>query len=199
MEKPKTIHDFDGFPDKLFRQEYPAPGTPAFAKETINTVNKTKIKQDFEWGLDHGTWSVLLPMYPQADIPVYQLSIDYTKGAQYHFDLAKELFELRKKGVLIIGSGNIVHNLSRLKWIDGAYDWATEFDTLTKKLIDNNDFQSLINYDKLGEAAKLSVPTNEHYLPLLYALALKSDKDNIFYFNDKVTMGSISMRSLLIG
>jgi 4,5-DOPA dioxygenase extradiol len=198
MEKPKTIHDFGGFPDKLFQQQYPAPGAPRFAKETITLIQTTRVNEDYNWGLDHGTWSVLLPMYPQAEIPVYQLSLDYTKNPQYHYNLAKELFELRKKGVLIIGSGNIVHNLSRLKWTNDAFDWALEFDAQVKKLIDQNDFQSLINYEKLGEAAKLSVPANDHYLPLLYSLALKCANDNITYFNDKVLMGAVSMRSLLI-
>lgn len=197
--RPQTIHDFGGFPDKLFAAQYPAQGSPAFAEETIKAVNLTKIEQDHEWGLDHGTWSVLLPMYPKADIPVFQLSIDYTKPPQYHYDLAKQLSSLRKKGVLIIGSGNIVHNLGRINWQGGAYDWALEFDQLSKDLISTRQHQKLINYKDLGQAAMLSIPTNDHYLPLLYVLAMQEKKEEAAFFNENVDMGSISMRSVKIG
>lgn len=198
MEQPKTIHDFGGFPDELFAQQYPAKGSPEFAKETQALITKTKVQSDFEWGLDHGTWSVLLPMFPQADIPVYQLSIDYSKPPQYHYELAKELAELRKRGVLIVGSGNIVHNLRMIDWNGKAFDWAIEFDEKIKKFIDEKNHNDIINYEKLGKLAQLAVPTNDHYLPLLYSLALQDKKDSVKYFNDKCEMGSISMRSLII-
>ena len=198
MEQPKTIHDFGGFPDELFAQQYPAKGSPEFAKETQALITKTKVQSDFEWGLDHGTWSVLLPMFPQADIPVYQLSIDYSKPPQYHYELAKELAELRKRGVLIVGSGNIVHNLRMIDWNGKAFDWAIEFDEKIKKFIDEKNHNDIINYEKLGQLAQLAVPTNDHYLPLLYSLALQDKKDSVQYFNDKCEMGSISMRSLII-
>ena len=198
MEQPKTIHDFGGFPDELFAQQYPVKGSPEFAKETQSLITKTKVQSDFEWGLDHGTWSVLLPMYPDAGIPVFQLSIDYSQPPQFHYELAKELAKLREKGVLIIGSGNIVHNLGMIDWTGKAYDWAIEFDATIKKLIDERNHSAIINYDKLGSIAKLAIPTNDHYLPLLYALALQEKNENISYFNEKCEMGSVSMRSLII-
>lgn len=199
MERPKTIHDFGGFPQELFDVQYPVPGSPDFAKETQALITKTKVQSDLEWGLDHGTWSVLLPMFPKADIPVFQLSIDYTQPPQYHYDLAKELAALRKKGVLIIGSGNIVHNLGMIDWSGKAFDWTIEFDARIKQFMDKGDHASVVNYEKLGTIAKLAVPTNDHYLPLLYSLALQEKNDPIAYFNDKCEMGSISMRSLKIG
>jgi 4,5-DOPA dioxygenase extradiol len=199
MERPRTIHDFGGFPDELFAQQYPVPGSPELAKETQSLITRTKVQSDLEWGLDHGTWSVLLPMYPKADIPVFQLSIDYSKPPQYHYDLAKELASLRKKGVLIIGSGNIVHNLGMIDWGGKAYDWAIEFDEKIKKFIDNGDHSSIINYQQMGRIAQLAVPTNDHYLPLLYALALQDKGDALSYFNAKCEMGSMSMRSVKIG
>lgn len=199
MERPRTIHDFGGFPDALFKKEYKAPGAPELALQTQSLITKTKVESDFEWGLDHGTWSVLLPMYPQADIPVFQLSIDYIKPPQYHYYLAKELALLRTKGVLIVGSGNIVHNLSLIKWQGAPYDWAIEFDNVIKQRIDSADHKSIIEYEKLGNAAKLSVPTNDHYLPLLYALALQGKNEPVKHFNEKIDLGSASMRSLVIG
>ena len=199
MERPKTIHDFGGFPDELFAQQYPAMGSPEFAKEVQSLVTKTKVQADLDWGLDHGTWSVLLPMYPNADIPVFQLSIDYSQPPQYHYDLAKELAALRKKGVLIIGSGNIVHNLGMIDWNGKAYDWAIEFDEKIKKFIDSGDHSSIINYQNMGKIAQLAVPTNDHYLPLLYSLALQEKNETLSYFNAKCEMGSVSMRSVKIG
>lgn len=198
MPKPRTIHDFGGFPDELFNTQYPAPGSPAFAMETIKTIKKTTVHEDDEWGLDHGCWSVLKPMFPKADIPVFQLSLDYTQGPQYHYDLAKELAALRTKGVLIIGSGNIVHNLGLFTMKDMAYDWAIEFDEKIKNLIEKKEHQPIINYSTLGKAALLSVPSNEHYLPLLYTLALQDKTDSLQFFNDKTTAGSISMRSVIL-
>ena len=202
MEKPKTIHDFGDFPDSLFAQQYPAAGSPEFAKETQALITKTKVELNQDWGLDHGTWSVLLPMFPKADIPVFQLSIDYSKPPQYHYDLAKELSALRKKGVLIIGSGNIVHNLGMIDWSGPngqPYDWAVEFDEKIKKFIDDRNHQGIIDYDKLGSIAKLAVPTNDHYLPLLYSMALQEKNESLTYFNAKCEMGSMSMRSVKIG
>lgn len=199
MEKPKTIHDFGGFPRELFEQQYPAPGSPELAKQVGLVVKTTDVKDDYQWGLDHGTWSVLLPMYPQADIPVLQLSIDYSKPPQYHYELAKQLKELRRKGVLIMGSGNIVHNLGMIDFENKTrFEWAYEFDEKIKGFIDKGDHESVIRYDKLGTIARYAVPTNDHYLPLMYTLGLQDKKDNISYFNDKMDAGSISMRSILI-
>ena len=200
MEKPRTIHDFGGFPPELYQVSYPAPGSAELATDTRNAVTKTNIGLDEHWGLDHGCWSILIKAYPEADIPVVQLSLDYTQSPQYHFELAKEIESLRHKGVLIVGSGNMVHNLRMLDWNNqtGGFDWSMEANTKFKELILNNDFTSLINYDKLGKAIQLSIPTPEHYLPLLYALALKNKHEKITFFNDQLVMGSISMLSLKI-
>ena len=199
MEIPKTIHDFGGFPDDLFQQQYPAPGAPEVSKATIDLVKNVHIEQDFDWGLDHGTWSVLKPMYPKADIPVYQLSIDYSKPIEFHYNLGKELSELRNKGVLIIGSGNIVHNLSSIKFGGGStYDWAQEFDSTIAEYIDDRDFNSVINFQNLGELSKMAHPAYDHFLPLLYTLGVVHKTDQITYFNNTFEMGSIAMRSLLI-
>ncbi len=201
MEKPKTIHDFGGFPQELFDVQYPAPGSPAIAQQTKEAITSTEVGLDQQWGLDHGTWSVVKHLYPKADIPVIQLSLDYTKGPQYHFELAKELASLRKKGVLIIGSGNIVHNLGIIDWQnqDRGFDWAVEANTTMKSLITNGDYAPLINYTTMGKAFQLSIPTPEHYLPMLYTLGLKDDKDTVTIFNDKTIMGSIAMTSLMMG
>ncbi|RYE23316.1 MAG: 4,5-DOPA dioxygenase extradiol [Sphingobacteriales bacterium] len=199
MEKPKTIHDFGGFPKELFDAEYPAPGAPDLATETMKLIKSTEVKDDHQWGLDHGTWSVLLPMYPKADIPVFQLSIDYYQSPQYHYELAKELAALRKKGVLIMGSGNIVHNLRMIDFEGKCkFDWAYEFDDKIKSFIEHGDDAGVVNYHKLGSIADMAVPTNDHYLPLLYSLGVKNSKDEVEFFNDKMDAGSISMRSLLI-
>lgn len=201
MPQPRTIHDFGGFPKALFDVQYPAPGSPALAQETASLIHKTPVGLDHEWGLDHGTWTVVRHMYPNANIPVLQLSIDYTKPPRYHYELAKELAALRKKGVLIIGSGNMVHNLRILNWqlTDKGYDWAIEMNDTFKTLIHNNDHDSLINYEHLGQAAKMSIPTPEHYLPLLYILGLKEEDEKVGFFNDKTLMGSISMTSVKVG
>lgn len=201
MEKPKTIHDFGGFPQELFDVQYPAPGSPAIAQQTKEAITSTEVGLDQQWGLDHGTWSVVKHLYPKADVPVIQLSLDYTKGPQYHFELAKELASLRKKGVLIIGSGNIVHNLGIIDWQnqDRGFDWAVEANTTMKSLITNGDYAPLINYTTMGRAFQLSIPTPEHYLPMLYTLGLKDDKDTVTIFNDKTIMGSIAMTSLMMG
>lgn len=201
MEKPRTIHDFSGFPQALFDVQYPAPGSPALAGETAALIHKAEVGLDHEWGLDHGTWSVVRRMYPDADIPVLQLSLDYTKGPQYHYELAREIEALRSKGVLIIGSGNMVHNLRILDWHkpDTGYDWAIEMNEKFKNFITANDHSPLIRYDTLGQAGKLSIPTPDHYLPLLYVLGLQNDKDKVSFFNDYLTMGSISMTSVVVG
>jgi 4,5-DOPA dioxygenase extradiol len=201
MDRPRTIHDFYGFPEALHSKLYPAPGSPALARKTGELVGKAPVALDEAWGLDHGTWSVLARMFPRADIPVVQLSLDATRTPAWHYDLARELKPLREHGVLIMGSGNIVHNLRRIsrQLPDTGFDWAIEFDASIKALIDKGDHQGIIDYPRLGRAAQLSVPTNEHYLPLLYALAVKDETEPIAYFNDAATMGSISMRSLLIG
>ena len=201
MEAPRTIHDFGGFPQELFDIQYPAPGSPDLANETKNIVEKTEIGLDDKWGLDHGAWSVIKHLYPNADVPVIQMSIDYTKPAQYHFELAKELSSLRKKGILIIGSGNMVHNLGMVDWdkLKGkpfAFDWAIEANDKMKSFILNENFQSLIDYDKQGRSFELAIPTPEHYLPLIYTLALKDKNDSITIFNDQPVGGSISMTSV---
>ena len=199
MEMPKTIHDFYGFPKALFDVDYPAPGTPQLAKETQKLITRTSVHLDHDWGLDHGTWSVLVKMYPDANIPVFQLSLDRTKGAPYHYELAKELLELRKKGVLIVGSGNIVHNLRMASFAENPtpYDWAIEFDETAKNLIEKGDHRALIHYDRLGKAAQLAIPTPDHYWPLIYTLALKNKKDQLDFFNEELAFASGSMRSLI--
>lgn len=204
MEKPTTIHDFGGFPKALFQVRYPAPGSPALADETKKTVTGTKVGLDESWGLDHGCWSVIKHLYPAADVPVIQLSLDYFKTPQAHYELAGELSELRKKGVLIIGSGNIVHNLAMVAWDklnsdEYGYSWALEARDTMKNLILEGDHTSLTKYELLGKAFKLAIPTPEHYLPLLYVLALKGNDEELSFFNDKTIAGSLAMTSLKIG
>jgi 4,5-DOPA dioxygenase extradiol len=204
MDFPKTIHDFGGFPQALFDVQYPAPGNPTLAKETAGLIHITKVELDHDWGLDHGTWTVVRHMYPNANIPVLQLSIDYSKGPQYHYELGKELYTLRKKGVLIIGSGNMVHNLGMVAWHklnekEYAYDWAAKMNSKFKELIENGNHQALINYSALGKEALLAIPTPEHYLPLMYTLGLKDKKDNVSFFNDTAVGGSLTMTSVKFG
>ncbi len=203
MQNPKTIHDFGGFPKALFDVQYPAPGNPELAKEIQENVQKTTVSPDQSWGLDHGAWSVIKHLFPQADIPVLELSIDYTKPPQYHYELAGELAWLRNKGVLIIGSGNMVHNLGLVAWdkmnVDNyGYDWAIEASTKMKSLILDGDHNSLIKYDLLGNNFKYAIPTPEHYLPLIYTLALKNENEKITFFNDKAMAGSLTMTSIKI-
>lgn len=195
MENPKTIHDFGGFPPKLFRQEYPAPGFPELASFTSEIISSTFVEQDLDWGLDHGTWGVLKPMFPNANIPVIQISLDYTKPLKHHFEMAKQLKNLRNKGVLIIGSGNIVHNLSKFQRKGIPHDWAIEFDEYIKQLIIARDFEALMNFESFGKAADLSVPTKEHFLPMLYSLALLDKNEELDFFNESIDLGSISMTS----
>jgi 4,5-DOPA dioxygenase extradiol len=203
MKNPPTIHDFGGFPKELYEIKYPAPGNPQLAKEIQSMTKSTDILLDEKWGLDHGAWSVIKHMYPKANIPVIQLSLDYYKKPQQHYELAKELNSLRNKGVLIVGSGNLVHNLRLVDWqkLDEnvGYDWALEANNTQKQLMLDGNHQALINYSKLGKAFEMAIPTPEHYLPLLYVLALQDNKDNLRFFNDKPVAGSLTMTSVKIG
>lgn len=204
MERPKTIHDFGGFPEELYQVQYPASGKPELAKEVKNEVSKTEIGLDVNWGLDHGTWTVIKHMYPEADVPVIQMSLDYQQTPQNHYELAKELNFLHNKGVLIVGSGNMVHNLRMVDWRrlgeeDFGYDWALEAGEKMKKYILSGNHRQLINYQKQGKEFNLAIPTPEHYLPLLYALALKDDNEQVSLFNDKAVGGSLTMTSVKIG
>lgn len=202
MQNPPTIHDFGGFPQALFDVQYPAKGSPELAQETKSIITKTEVGLDDKWGLDHGAWSVIKHLYPNADIPVIQMSIDYSQPAKYHYELAKEISSLRQKGVLIIGSGNIVHNLRMVAWKklneQYAYDWAIEANEKMKSHILSGDHQKLIDFKSQGKAFDLAIPTPEHYLPLLYTLALKEENEKITLFNDKAVGGSLSMTSLKI-
>lgn len=204
MDYPKTIHDFGGFPQALFDVHYPAPGNSQLALETKELIKTTDVGLNHDWGLDHGAWTVVRKMYPAANIPVLQLSIDFSKPALYHYNLAKELAALRKKGVLIIGSGNMVHNLRMVAWdkLDQpgfGFDWAIEMHELFKTKIIHRDHQALINYEALGKAAKLAVPTPDHYYPLLYTLGLQEKNEEPVFFNDKLVAGSLNMTSVKFG
>ena len=201
MENPRTIHDFGGFPQALFNVQYKAPGNPALATEIQKQIQVTHVGLDHEWGLDHGAWSVIRRMYPGANIPVLQLSIDYTKPPQYHYELARELNSLRSKGVLIMGSGNMVHNLGMLNWgsPNAGFDWAQEINGVFIKHLQNGDHKALIEFEKLGTAAKLAIPTPDHYFPLLYTLGLQGKNESVSIFNNELQMGSISMTSVRFG
>jgi len=204
MELPRTIHDFGGFPKALFDVQYPAQGSPELANETKSLITTTNVELDHKWGLDHGAWSVIKHLYPEADVPVIQMSLDYYQTPQYHYDLMKELSSLRKMGVLIIGSGNMVHNLRLVAWdnFDSdnfAFDWALEASEKMKKYILNGDHKKLINYRCHGKAFELAIPTPEHYLPLLSVMALKEENEDVQLFNDKAVAGSLTMTSVKIG
>lgn len=198
MSHPRTIHDFGGFPKALFDVEYPAPGSPPLA-ERVRELSPVPVAMDREWGLDHGAWSVLCRMYPGADIPVVQLSLDRALTPARHYELGRSLRALRREGVLIVGSGNIVHNLGALVRRDTASDWAVEFDQRVAELILAGDHDALIGFSELGPAARLAVPTAEHFLPLLYLLALQSPGEPVSFFVERVTLGAISMRSVIVG
>lgn len=203
MSAPRTIHDFGGFPQALFDVQYPAPGKPELARETQQILLPTTVDLDHEWGLDHGTWSVVKHLYPKADIPVLQLSIDYTKPPQFHFDLAKQLSALREKGVLIIGSGNIIHNLRlvdfrNMEKDNYGYDWAIEANHIFHNHLQSGNYKALIDYQNLGKSVQLAIPTPDHYLPLLYVLGLQGKGESISLFNDKLQAGSLSMTSVKI-
>lgn len=204
MEHPRTIHDFGGFPQELFDVQYPAPGMPALAEETRNLISSTQVGLDHDWGLDHGAWTVVRHMFPDAKIPVLQLSIDYAKPAAWHYELAKELAALRRKGVLIIGSGNMVHNLRLIAWDKleqpgFGFDWAIEMHELFKQKISAGDHRALIEYEKLSKSALLAVPTPDHYYPLMYALGLQQQQETPEFFNDQLVAGSLNMTSVQFG
>lgn len=202
MNFPRTIHDFGGFPQALFDVAYPAPGSPELAMETAGLIHSAPVGLDHDWGLDHGAWTVVRHMYPEANIPVLQLSMDYTRDARYHYDLAKELYSLRKKGVLILGSGNMVHNLRMMSWEminGGGYDWALQANHTFKRLILADAHQPLMTYEQLGKEVMLAIPTPEHYLPLMYTLGLKNGQEEVSLFNDQAIAGSLTMTSVRIG
>lgn len=197
MEKPKTIHDFGGFPQELFDVQYSASGSPKTATLTQETLAPTHVHLDDEWGFDHGSWSVLKQMYPDADIPVLQLSLDYTLTTQQHYELAQKLAALRKRGVMILGSGNIVHNLRAMKFDGTNFDWAVEFDEKIAKLIDSKDDKSIVDFQDWGALAKMAHPTHEHFLPLIYTLGAAGQKKDHTFFNEGIDLGSVSMRSVI--
>ncbi|MBW8323286.1 MAG: 4,5-DOPA dioxygenase extradiol [Prolixibacteraceae bacterium] len=204
VQKPQIIHDFGGFPKALFDVQYPAPGSPELAHETKRIITKTTVGLDEKWGLDHGAWSVIRRIYPEADVPVIEMSMDYSQGPQYHYELGKQLAALRNKGVLIIGSGNMVHNLRMVAWDKMnepkyGFDWAIHANDKFKQLIQSGNHKELINYTALGREVQLAIPTPDHYLPLLYALALKEENEAVSFFNDKPVMGSLTMTSVKIG
>ncbi len=206
-EKPGTIYDFYGFPDELYAIEYPSPGSPYYARLLTESV-KSRIKCNNDRGLDHASWAILKHMYPDADIPVFEMSLDYSfnewhpKPLQYHYDLASELAELRKRGVLIIGSGNIVHNLGLIDFHDidaKPYEWAVEFDEKVKLDLINKNHEDLINYGRMGRSASLAVPTLDHYLPMIYVIALQEKNEPLKFTYEGFQNGSISMRCFQIG
>ena len=204
MQNPRTIHDFGGFPKELYEVQYPAPGHPELAKEISEIVNPTgTVHLDDKWGLDHGAWTVIKHLFPDADVPVIQLSLDYKMTPQQHYELAQQLKKLREKGVLIVGSGNMVHNLRKVDFRkineNYGYDWAIEADSKMKKWILEGNHQNLIDFNKQGKAFNLAIPTPEHYLPLLYTLGLKDEKDSTTIFNDSPLGGSLTMTSIKFG
>lgn len=200
-QAPETIHDFGGFPQALFDFQYPAPGDPVLAQRVADLLKPLNVGLDQQWGLDHGSWSVLAHVFPDADIPVIQLSIDRTQPAQFHYDLGKQLAPLRDEGVLILGSGNVVHNLGIMNWREQivANDWALRFNDLVKGSLASGDHAPLIGYDRLGQDAELSINSAEHYLPLLYIIGQQMATDKLTLFTDSIFGGSISMLSVAIG
>jgi 4,5-DOPA dioxygenase extradiol len=198
MQSPSTIHDFYGFPQELFAVEYSAPGSPALAQRVSALVRSTSVSLNDDWGLDHGTWLVLCRMYPAADVPVVQLSLDRTKSPREHVALGKELAPLRQEGILIVGSGNIVHNLGMLDWQGGAYPWAKDFDARIATMIQQRDHDGIVDLLSRREEIRRAIPTPEHFLPLLYCLALRESDDELSFFAEGVVLGSLSMRSLYL-
>jgi 4,5-DOPA dioxygenase extradiol len=199
MARPKTIYDFYGFPPELYAASYPAPGSPELARRVVELVRPDLVSPDQSWGLDHGTWSVLKRMFPQADVPVVQLSLDRGKSPREHYDLGRKLQPLRDEGVLILGSGNVVHNLGMIMWEDKAFDWAVEFDAQVKKWILDDTPEPIIEYPKQGRSAALSINSAEHFKPLLYVLGARTPGEPAGFFNEKVSLGSMSMRSMRFG
>lgn len=196
--EPRMVYDMYGFPDELYRITYPAKGAPALAHETRALIRE-EVAIDNDWGYDHGTWAVLCRMYPQADIPVYQLSVDRNADARTHFHIGQEIAALRQKGVMIFGSGNVVHNLARIDWgmEDGGYPWAVEFDGYIKEKIVAREFESVIDHRSAGKSAELAFRTLDHYAPLLYVLGVTDGSDRLTVVNDSCTLGSISMTCYL--
>jgi 4,5-DOPA dioxygenase extradiol len=208
LEKPKTIYDFYGFPAELYRLKYPALGSPSFARLAAKSVKSTQVKCDYDWGLDHASWVVLRHMYPKAEVPVFEMSIDYSpynewrpKSLEYYYDLAKELAVLREMGVLIVGSGNIVHNLGLIDFDMNAepFDWAVAFDAKVKKNLVEHNYGELLNYLKMGREATLAVPTLDHYLPMVYIMALREEGERLDFVYEGFQHGSVSMRAFQIG
>jgi 4,5-DOPA dioxygenase extradiol len=201
MERPRTIHDFGGFPKTLYEVQYPAPGSPRLADRVRELLAPVEVKQDHHWGLDHGVWSVLTHAFPDSDVPVVQLSMDASQPGAFHYELAARLAPLRDEGVLIVGSGNIVHNLGLIQWTGDAppYDWAVRFDDSVRQHLEARDHASLIDYPSLGAHARLSVPTPEHFLPLLYVIALRREDDALTFPVSGIEYGSIGMRTVAIG
>jgi 4,5-DOPA dioxygenase extradiol len=199
MEKPRTIHDFGGFPPELYAMQYPAPGSPWLAERLAQVVQSTQVIPDQRWGLDHGAWSVLCRMFPAADVPVVQLSLDRSQGPDFHFQVGRELQALRDEGVLIVGSGNVVHNLRLVAWEGAPYDWAVEFDSNVRRWIVDGNNDPLIKYESQGQSAALSINSAEHYLPLLYVLGARQDGEAVAFFNEKIEAGSLSMRCIRFG
>jgi 4,5-DOPA dioxygenase extradiol len=199
---PKTIHDFGGFPKELYQVQYPAAGDPDLARRVLQLLAPLPVAMDNGWGLDHGTWSVLRHVYPAADIPVVQLSIDESKPPAFHFEIGRRLAPLREQGILIVGSGNIVHNLEAYAWgrhTPQPFDWAVQFESDARKMLVNGDYDPLIHYEKLGEEALLSIPTPEHYLPLLYVVATRQPNEPVLFPVEGVDGGSISMLAVQVG
>jgi 4,5-DOPA dioxygenase extradiol len=202
MSAPRTIHDFGGFPRELYQVEYPAPGSPIVAARVSQLLAPVPVASDHSWGLDHGTWSVLCHVFPEADVPVVQLSIDETRAPEFHYELAKKLQPLRDEGVLIIGSGNIVHNLHTYAWGKHEvqpFDWAIRFERLARDLLVKGDHGPLVAYEQLGKDALLSAPTPDHYLPLLYVIALQREGEQVSFPVEGFDGGSISMLTVQIG
>lgn len=204
MKQPETIHDFGGFPSRLYEVQYPAPGSPELALAIQQAITSTSVNLTNEWGLDHGCWTVAKFLFPEADIPVIEMSIDYSKPAAFHYQLGKELSALRRKGVIIIGSGNSIHNLRMVDWsnmdtVDSGYDWAIGVNERIRQFITEGDHQSLVNFDKLGKEFKLAIPTPEHFIPLLYTLALQEKDEVPDIFNDHLVAGSLNMMSVKLG
>lgn len=200
MPQPRTLHDFGGFPPELYRVQYPAPGSPSLAAGIGDAIRGARVQPDTGWGLDHGAWSVIRHMYPEATVPVLQLSLDYGMDAAKHYELGRELEYLRGKGILVVGSGNLVHNLRMVDWNrpDGGFDWAEEAADHFRRLIRSGDHAALADYRSLGRSVQLAVPTPEHYWPLMYVLGMKRSRDQVEFFNDQLQMGSVSMLSVRI-
>ena len=199
---PRTIHDFGGFPRELYQVQYPAPGDPDLARRVQKMLAPLEVRLDNSWGLDHGTWSVLRHVYPDADIPIVQLSIDETQSASFHFEIGKKLAPLRDEGVLIVGSGNLVHNLHIYAWgrhMADPYDWAVRFETEAKQMMVSGVYKPLVDYERLGPEAMLSIPTPDHYLPMLYVIATRQQNEKVTFPVEGVDGGSISMLSVQVG